>query len=118
MPTRHSPPGRRSRSSSCPSRFRGTQLGLEVLEDRIVLSSSTSTSSTLLTTAASNATTDSLVRPAAIPNDTRFGEQWDLRNTGQVGGKAGADIHTSQAWDVTTGSTRTVVAVMDTGVDY
>jgi len=52
------------------------------------------------------------------PNDPGFGSQWDLNNTGQSGGTAGADIHATQAWRSTTGSAKTVVAVIDTGVDY
>jgi len=52
------------------------------------------------------------------PNDPSFGSQWDLNNTGQSGGTAGADIHATQAWTVTSGSAKTVVAVIDTGVDY
>src|SRR5437660_525499 len=52
------------------------------------------------------------------PNDPSFGSQWDLNNTGQGGGTPGADIHATQAWSVTTGSAKTVVAVIDTGVDY
>jgi subtilisin family serine protease len=57
--------------------------------------------------------------PATVtPNDPSFASQWDLNNTGQSGGTAGADIHATQAWSVTTGSATTVVAVIDTGVDY
>ena len=52
-----------------------------------------------------------------LPNDRLFGEQWGLRNVGQYGGKAGADVHATDAWDVTTGA-NVVVAVVDTGVDY
>lgn len=52
-----------------------------------------------------------------LPNDRMFGEQWGLRNVGQYGGKAGADVHATDAWDVTTGANVTV-AVVDTGVDY
>lgn len=60
----------------------------------------------------------------ATPNDPRFlsGDLWGLRNTGQtingVVGKPGADIGATSAWDVSTGGTSTVVAVIDTGVDY
>jgi subtilisin family serine protease len=52
-----------------------------------------------------------------LPNDHLFGEQWALRNVGQYGGKAGADIRATEAWDQTTGANVTV-AVVDTGVDY
>jgi thermitase len=52
-----------------------------------------------------------------LANDRFFGEQWGLRNIGQYGGKPGADIHASEAWDVTTGANVTV-AVIDTGIDY
>lgn len=52
------------------------------------------------------------------PNDPLFAEQWSLQNTGQNGGKAGADIGALRAWDKTTGSDKIVVAVLDTGVDY
>jgi len=57
-------------------------------------------------------------KPAAVPNDPRFGELYGLRNTGQGGGLIGADIKATQAWDVTTGSDTVIVAVNDTGVDY
>jgi subtilisin family serine protease len=53
-----------------------------------------------------------------IPNDTLFTQQWDLKNTGQTGGKAGADIHATQAWSVSTGSSSVVVADVDTGINY
>jgi thermitase len=51
-------------------------------------------------------------------NDVRFGEQWSLENTGQNGGKADADISVLRAWAKTTGSSKVVVAVLDSGVDY
>ncbi|HKP73526.1 MAG TPA: S8 family serine peptidase, partial [Pyrinomonadaceae bacterium] len=54
---------------------------------------------------------------AAAPNDTRYAEQWGMKNTGQSGGLAGADIKAEQAWDTTTGSRDFVVAVIDEGVD-
>lgn len=52
------------------------------------------------------------------PNDPQFPLQWNLQNTGQAGGLAGADIHALQAWGLTTGSSNVVVAVLDTGIDY
>jgi len=54
------------------------------------------------------------------PSDTRFqdGTLWGLSNTGQDGGKIGADIQAVQAWDITTGSSNVVVAVIDTGIRY
>jgi subtilisin family serine protease len=51
-------------------------------------------------------------------NDVRFGEQWSLENTGQGGGLAGADISVLRAWFKTTGSSKVVVAVLDSGVYY
>ena len=54
------------------------------------------------------------VRPA----DPRFEDQWALANSGQRGGKEGADISAMRAWATTTGSDKVVVAVLDSGVDY
>jgi len=54
----------------------------------------------------------------AVPNDTRFGELWGLNNTGQSGGTPDVDIDAPEAWDVETGDSAVVVAVIDTGVDY
>ena len=51
-------------------------------------------------------------------NDVRFSEQWSLDNTGQDGGKAKADISILSAWSKTTGSSKIVVAVLDSGVNY
>jgi VCBS repeat-containing protein len=52
------------------------------------------------------------------PNDTRFPSLWGLNNTGQTGGTIDADIDAVEAWDTTTGGGTTIVAVIDTGVDY
>jgi subtilisin family serine protease len=52
-----------------------------------------------------------------LANDRLFGEQWALRNVGQYGGKPGADVGATAAWDLTTGANITV-AVVDTGVDF
>ena len=53
-----------------------------------------------------------------VPNDFEFGRQWSLRNTGQTGGRAGADIGALGAWQFSTGSSSVVVAIVDTGVDF
>ncbi len=53
-----------------------------------------------------------------LPNDPQFAEQWALNNTGQDGGKSGADLKALNAWTKTKGSKEVVVAVLDTGVDY
>jgi thermitase len=65
-----------------------------------------------------------------VPDDARFGDQWGLRNTGQphplapgpgnhtsARGKADADVDASNAWDLHVGARRTVIAVIDSGVD-
>jgi subtilisin family serine protease len=59
-----------------------------------------------------------LVEKLGVPNDPSFTSQWNLRNTGQTGGTPGADIKAVQAWDITTGSSNVVVAIIDTGIDY
>jgi len=53
-----------------------------------------------------------------MPNDTLFGQQWALHNTGQTGGAYDADIDAPEAWDIETGDPNVVIAVIDTGVDY
>lgn len=55
-----------------------------------------------------------------FPNDQFFNNQWGLRNTGQTGGLAGADIKAVNAWYYTTGGLtqdgkEIVVAVIDSG---
>jgi subtilisin family serine protease len=53
-----------------------------------------------------------------LPSDPQFNDQWALANSGQRGGKKGADISATLAWARTTGSEDVVVAVLDSGVDY
>lgn len=53
-----------------------------------------------------------------VPNDPSFPSTWGLHNTGQSGGTADADIDAPEAWDITTGSSSVIVAVLDTGIDY
>jgi len=57
-----------------------------------------------------------------VPNDTYFDQQWAFRNRGQnLFGhdfKPGADIKATQAWEITRGDSRILVAVLDTGIAY
>ena len=53
-----------------------------------------------------------------IPNDPRFSSMYGLNNTAQTGGTNDADIDAPEAWNINTGTRRTIVAVIDTGVDY
>jgi len=50
---------------------------------------------------------DRPVRIAFTPNDPYYGSQWNLPK-----------IRAPQAWDVVTGTTQVVIAIVDTGVDY
>ncbi|MBE7495663.1 MAG: choice-of-anchor D domain-containing protein [Verrucomicrobiaceae bacterium] len=56
------------------------------------------------------------VRKNLVPNDTFFGQQWHLDNTGQGGGAADADSDVKEAWDQVTGSSNVVIAIIDDGV--
>lgn len=56
--------------------------------------------------------------PPSSPNDSGFGNQWALQNTGQFGGTAGADLGALAAWQIARNNRTVVVAVLDTGVDY
>ena len=53
----------------------------------------------------------------AAPNDPLYSSQWDMNNTGQTGGTPGADMHMEAAWDISTGSSDIIVAIIDEGVD-
>ena len=59
-----------------------------------------------------------VVTAFAEPNDPLFPDLWGLHNVGQTGGTPGADIHATEAWDISTGSHSVVVAIIDTGIDY
>ncbi len=57
-----------------------------------------------------------------IPDDPLFSDQWNLKNTGQLTGKPGADVSATKAWELGTGGiTATgdtiVIAVIDQGFD-
>ena len=55
-----------------------------------------------------------------IPNDPNFYRQWNFNNTGQTGGKQGADIRLIDAWEkaksLGINNKNVIVAVMDDGV--
>jgi subtilisin family serine protease len=55
---------------------------------------------------------------STFPNDPRFDDLWGMHNTGQTGGTPDADIDAPEAWEIATGSSEIIVAVIDTGVDY
>lgn len=58
-----------------------------------------------------------------LPNDPNFGQQWNMLNTGQSGGTAGADIEATEAWAInndalTANGDTIVVAVVDSKPDF
>jgi subtilisin family serine protease len=59
-----------------------------------------------------------IYRASGTPNDPQFNDLWGMNNTGQTGGTNDADIDAPEAWDIQTGSDSTLIAVIDTGVDY
>ncbi len=72
------------------------------------------------TDAFESAEPDYVLTRAGEPTDEGYanGWLWGLRNTGQNGGRAGIDIGAAKAWEVTTGSTDVLVAVIDTGIRH
>ncbi len=57
---------------------------------------------------------DYLMHETAIPNDPLFSQQWGLNSTHETD----PDIDAPLAWDMTTGDSNVVVAIIDGGVDY
>ncbi len=64
---------------------------------------------------------------SATPNDTRLGDLWGIKNTGQSvtsatytnnPGNSGDDINAEDAWDLITDCRSIIVGVIDTGVKY
>jgi subtilisin family serine protease len=66
-------------------------------------------------------------RLETVPNDPLFSDLWGFRNTFQlhlvadwpsrIRGNNDADIDASEAWDIQQGSSETVIAIIDDGVD-
>lgn len=61
---------------------------------------------------------DSTVQGQVIPNDSLFGDQVGLLNSGANGTTSDADIDADEAWNISTGSSSVVVSIIDSGVDY
>jgi subtilisin family serine protease len=63
---------------------------------------------------------DYFVSADAVPNDPGFvdGKLWSLQNTGQMGGKPGADMQAVEAWSAIRSAYNVIVAVVDSGVRY
>ncbi|MBM3307566.1 MAG: S8 family serine peptidase [Candidatus Eisenbacteria bacterium] len=55
------------------------------------------------------------------PNDSFFDYQWYLHNTGTVRGDTtateDADVDAPEAWEIETGDTTAIIAIIDTGID-
>ena len=61
-------------------------------------------------------------QPFFTPNDPNFGNQWAMNNTGQTvngvaAGTNDADIDAVEAWNITTGSSSILIAIIDTAFD-
>lgn len=62
----------------------------------------------------------------SLPDDPALNQLWGMINTGQkstgdmgeIEGKAGVDIDAQRAWQIETGSSKVVIAGIDTGIDY
>ncbi len=50
------------------------------------------------------------------PNDPQYASQWHYNNTGQTGGTADKDIDLPEAWNIETGNSAVIVAVIDEGI--
>src|SRR5207248_10420522 len=99
MSSSRKPPRRSGRNQPCRRRV---MLGVEQLETRDLPSTLSLGAIPLVPSA-----TISVVGTPVTPNDPSYSAQWNLVNT-----------HVNQAWAVTTGTTKTTVALIDSGVDY
>lgn len=67
-------------------------------------------------------TTEVVPNAAAVFNDPQLAKQWNYINTGNKSiaqtARAGADINVEEAWKLTGGDNRIVVAIVDEGVKY
>ncbi len=70
----------------------------------------------LFSTTQPNLMTD--LTPACVDDEYFSDHQWNLQNTGQHGGTVGIDINICNAWDISTGSSEIIVAVLDHGLEF
>jgi subtilisin family serine protease len=64
-----------------------------------------------------------IYKASRSPNDANYKKLWGMKNGGDLDsdglrGLRGVDINAERAWDITTGSKKVVVAIIDTGVDF
>jgi len=52
------------------------------------------------------------------PNDPSYGVQWHYHNTGQQSGTVDSDIDLPEAWNLETGNSNVIVAVIDGGIQH
>ncbi|MFP5041261.1 S8 family serine peptidase [Parasediminibacterium sp. JCM 36343] len=55
--------------------------------------------------------------PPFVPNDPLLSFQWNLKNTGQIGGTPGKDISMEDAWGIETGNPAVIVSVHDNAIN-
>lgn len=65
--------------------------------------------------AVEHAEPDRILRPLLVPNDPQYANQWHYQRPGAPDNVAGG-ANLPGAWDLTTGSTNIVIAVLDTGL--
>ena len=64
------------------------------------------------------AESDPMLSSTVLPNDTKFYDQWGLKNTSSnLGGNSGIDIAAERAWDIRNSAPNTIIAIIDSGVD-
>ena len=52
-----------------------------------------------------------------VPLDPEFVNQWHHLNEGQANGTAGQDLKSTEAWDISYGSSDVIIAILDSGID-
>lgn len=95
-------------------------VGFEVVKGRDSLLLAQSELSKLDEVVAS-AEPDSVLVSTATPSTQpalQQGQQWGLHNTGLLGGLSGSDIDALGGWEIAADAASTVVAVIDTGINY